>query len=649
MTAANTSESASSQKQDKPPAQQSKSLGFVTNLEEHVKEDWWKYIFNSLYMKTDGDVVDDDNITRNEIDFFSQVTGWKKDNHILDLCCGHGRHSTELARRGHLHVEGFDRSRYLIQRARAKVKKLGLKVKYREGDARKLPFPNDQFDFVTLLGNSLGYFETAQDDLKIFKEIFRILKPKGKVIIDVADGDYLREKFQPRTWEWIDKDLFVCRERSLSLDKQRLISREVITDVNEGVLSDQFYAERLYTPDTLGDILKEAGFTDIGPVGEMAPDTTKHQDLGMMEKRIIMLATCKKEWTKIPKRKSARKVTVVLGDPRKSDIIKPNSTFDDDDMDTIQRLKNALNEIDGYEFSYLDNHDTLVHDLTTKRGDIDYVLNLCDEGFNNSAVHELHVPSLLDVIGIPYTGGGPQCLAICYDKSLTRGLALEMDVPVPSAWLIKPEDTIMEIPIPFPVLVKPNFGDSSFGITTRSLCYNVEELSDAITEIRAKTGYEKPVLVEEFLSGKDLSVGILGNPPGHWRELPIIEEDYSQLPPELPRICGYEAKWELDGPYSVLKSIPAELNDATEKIIMTSCLRLFERLHCWDYSRYDWRIDSEGNPKLLEVNPNPGWCWDGHLTKMTGLIGMSYKETLAEILRAAEIRLGIRQSEEAAA
>lgn len=649
MATTNPSTNASPQKQDKPPAQQPKSLGFVTNLEEHVKEDWWKYIFNSLYMKTDGDVVDDDNITRNEIDYFTKVAGWKQDSHILDLCCGHGRHSTELARRGYLYIEGFDRSRYLVQRARAKVKKLGLKVKYREGDARKLPYPNDHFDFVTLLGNSLGYFETAQDDLKIFKEIFRILRPKGKVIIDVADGDYLKERFQPRNWEWIDKDLFVCRERSLSLDKQRLISREVITDVNEGVLSDQFYAERLYTPETLGDILKEAGFSDTGPVGELAPDTNKHRDLGMMEKRIIMMASVKKEWTKIPKRKATKKVTVVMGDPRKSDIIKPNSTFDDDDLDTIQRLKNALNEIDGYEFRYLDNHDTLVRDLTAMRGDIDYVLNLCDEGFNNSAVHELHVPSLLDVIGVPYTGAGPQCLAICYDKSLTRGLAQEMDIPVPSAWLIKPEDLIMEIPMPFPVLVKPNFGDSSFGITVRSLCQSVEELSNAITEIRTKSGYDKPVLVEEFLPGKDLSVGIIGNPPGQWRELPIIEEDYSQLSPELPRICGYEAKWELNGPYSVLKSIPAELTEETEKIIMNSSLRLFERLNCWDYSRYDWRLDSEGNPKLLEVNPNPGWCWDGHLTKMTGLIGMSYKETLMDILRAAEIRLGIRQSEEAAA
>jgi D-alanine-D-alanine ligase len=121
--------------------------------------------------------------------------------------------------------------------------------------------------------------------------------------------------------------------------------------------------------------------------------------------------------------------------------------------------------------------------------------------------------------------------------------------------------------------------------------------------------------------------------------LPIIQEDYSALPPELPRICGYEAKWMPDSPYWQIKSVPANLPDDVEKVVVECCLKLFERLECRDYSRFDWRIDAQGNPKILEVNPNPGWCWDGHLAKMSKIAGLSYSQMLGEILRAAEERL----------
>jgi D-alanine-D-alanine ligase len=266
---------------------------------------------------------------------------------------------------------------------------------------------------------------------------------------------------------------------------------------------------------------------------------------------------------------------------------------------------------------------------------------LCDEGFENDPLKELHIPALLEMLWIPYTGAGPRCLAYCYDKSLVRGIAKEMGIPVPEAVFIKPEDTTFEIPFSFPAIVKPNFGDSSFGITQRSVVYNPEQLVSAISEIREKFGYDKPILVEEFLQGKDLSVGIIGNPPEYYKVLPIIEEDYSALPPELPKICGYEAKWLPDSPYWNIKSKRADLPEDVEKFIIECCLKLFERLECRDYARFDWRLDSEGNPKLLEVNPNPGWCWDGHLAKMFYISSLTYKDMLKAILEAAEIRLKI--------
>lgn len=638
MTAQNIQSKPATPKSNRKPTKA--VLGPVKDLEEYVHPDWWRNIFNSLYLKTDADVVEDADITRTEVDIFTGLLQLTKDQRILDLCCGQGRHTIELVRRG-FPVEGLDRSHYLIQRAKSTAKKEGVQVKFREGDARKIPYSPDSFDVAMLLGNSFGYFETTKDDLRVLKEIRRVLKPWGKLLIDVTDGMYLRDNYQPRSWEWISKRYFVNRERSLSADKHRLISREVITDVNKGVIADQFYAERLYTRGELTKLMEEAGFSDMTIHTEITPKSQRNQDLGMMEKRLVISGTVRKDWTPVRQKPSrdTRNVTVIFGDPRQQDLLKPQAVFDDDDLYTIDQLKSALKSLPDYSPTYLDNHQTLISDLEKLNGKTDLILNLCDEGYNNNPRRELHVPAVLEMLNLPYTGAAPQCLAYCYDKSLVRGIAKEMAIPVPEAFFIEPHDFTFDLPFPFPVIVKPNFGDSSFGITQNSVCYNSERLINAIAEIREKFGYEKPVLVEQFLDGKDLSVGIIGNPPAAYKVLPIVEEDYSNVPDDLPRICGYEAKWLPDSPYWNLKSIPANLPEPTEKQLIEWCVKLFERLECRDYARLDWRLDGDGVPRLLEVNPNPGWCWDGHLAKMSAFADMSYTDMLQEILRVAEARI----------
>ncbi|MDT8446885.1 MAG: methyltransferase domain-containing protein [bacterium] len=612
-----------------------KALGPVDQLEKHLHPDWWNRIFNSLYLKTDGDVVEDARITDMEVDRFSEHLGLKAGEQLLDICCGQGRHVLEWAHRG-FEVCGMDRSRYLIQKAKSRAKAKNLNVSLKEGDARKLPFTTDRFDAVTLLGNSFGYFESASEDLLVLQEVKRVLKPGGRLLLDVSDGEFLRQSFEPRSWEWIDKNLFVCRERSIAGDGQRLISREVITDVKKGVIADQFYAERLYSQAELGELLAEAGFSEIEWHGEMVPESQRNQDLGMMSRRLVVTAKMVKEWTPVRRRSAAtaRKVTVLLGDPRKLDIIKPDAVFDEDDFVTLKRLKDALANLGDFRFKYIDDHDTMIAELKKLSGKDELIFNLCDEGFGNDPRQELHVPALLELFNLPYTGSNPQCLAFCYDKSLVRGAAREMGVAVSQAFFVRPDDSIFELPIEFPVLIKPNFGDSSFGITQKSLVHNMEELAAGIARIRDIQGFEKPFLVEEFLPGKDISFGVIGN-AGDFRILPIIEEDYSGLPEGLPRICGYEAKWLPDSPYSCIRSIPANLPLDVEKEVIDGSLALFERLECRDYARFDWRLDKQGRPRLLEVNPNPGWCWDGHLAKMSHLENIDYSAMLGLIVEAA--------------
>jgi len=641
----NTADSNNRRKRAKGTVQM-KTLGPVEDLEPYVRSDWWQTLFNSLYLKTDADLLDDMEVTRKEADLVVSILGLDPEDTVLDLCCGQGRHVLELARRGFSNIEGYDRSQYLIRKARTRAQKENLQVRFREGDARKLPYPSDTFSVVTILGNSFGYFDSTLQDRKVLEEVFRVLKPGGRVFIDAVDGDHMKKNFQPRSWEWLDRKYFVCRERALSSDGERLICREVISRIDRGIIADQFYAERLYNRESLFELLTASGFSSPTFHTTFSPVSTGTQDAGMMEQRILLSATVEKAWPSLvsplqtTESKKPLNVVVVLGDPRKEDQVKPACVFDDDDFETVDKMKKALAEIPYMKFTFLDKHETLFEDLKKRAGKTDLVLNLCDEGFYNDPIKELHVPAMLEQLNIPYTGAGPQCLAFCYDKSLVRGVAREMQIPVAKGFLVTGDSDVSRLSLSFPLLVKPNSGDSSFGITQKSKVHSKEEILDIMKSMREKIGSDKLFLLEEFLPGKDISVGIIGNPPA-CTVLPITEEDYSAVPEELPRICGYEAKWLPDSPYWKIKSVPAELPENTEKEVVGFCLALFARLGCRDYARFDWRLDAEGRPKLLEVNPNPGWCWDGHLAKMAAYASISYSGMLAAVIEAAKKRYSI--------
>jgi D-alanine-D-alanine ligase len=385
--------------------------------------------------------------------------------------------------------------------------------------------------------------------------------------------------------------------------------------------------------------LRTAGFDAVEVRAQISGDSTRNQDLGMMGQRLLVTARLEKQ-PAVVAANAVQRVTVLMGDPRLSDAVKPEGAFNDDDHATIDSLKRALATLTGFEIDYLNAHASFFDDIRALRGASDLVFNLCDEGFQNDPTKELHVAALLEMFDLPYTGGGPQCLAYCYDKSLVRGVANEMGLPVPRAYLIKPGDSaFVDLGLPFPVIVKPNSGDSSFGITVDNVCHDLQQLEAAILRTHEKLGYDRPVLVEELLTGKDLTVGIIGNPPGDYVALPIIAEDYSCLPEGMPHICGYEAKWDPTSSYWKIKSLPADLPEATEQFLHASCIQLFERLGCRDYARFDWRLDSNGTPRLLEANPNPGWCWDGHLATAAALDGISYGEMLKMILDAAARRV----------
>lgn len=328
------------------------------------------------------------------------------------------------------------------------------------------------------------------------------------------------------------------------------------------------------------------------------------------------------------------KVTVLLGDPSLPDRTKVGHKFSREDLESVEIMKKALAELSGYHFTYLDNHLTLIDSL--KKNPPEFVLNFCDTGYKNEAARELQIPAYLDMLEIPYSGSGPISLGLCYDKALVRSLAASIGIPVPVEFFL--DISAPDVPDLFPALIKPNSGDGSVGITQDSVVENREQAVACLRRLR-KEWPGRDALMQEFLSGTEYGVGLIGNPGAGFTVLPILEVDYSELDAGLPRILSYESKTVPDSPYwTKIKFREAELDDLTRSRIGDYASRLFERLGLRDYGRFDFRADRDGMIKLIEVNPNPAWCWDGKLNFMAGFADYSYSDLLRMILEAAQRR-----------
>ncbi len=153
-----------------------------------MKQEWWQKIFDERYLKTYADMFPE-KLTRLQINFLIKNLRLKKGAKILDLACGHGRHSIPLAKKG-FDVTGLDYSKHFIKLAREEAKKQKVDVKFVQGDRRKLSFVK-KFDVVINMFSAFGYFKKESDHLLVLKKIARALKPKGKLLIDLKNPLHL--------------------------------------------------------------------------------------------------------------------------------------------------------------------------------------------------------------------------------------------------------------------------------------------------------------------------------------------------------------------------------------------------------------------------------------------------------------------------
>ena len=248
---------------------------------------------------------------------------------------------------------------------------------------------------------------------------------------------------------------------------------------------------------------------------------------------------------------------------------------------------------------------------------------------------------MLDMLNIPYTGSDPLTLATCLDKARTKEILSYHKIPNAKFLLIDRLEQVKIQDFNYPLMVKPVSEGSSKGIFISSFARNSSELKNEIRRILGE--YNQPALVEEFLPGKEFTIAIIGN--GIEAEvLPIVEIKYNEFPEDFIPIYSYEAKWILDTKENPLEvfSCPAKIDRRLEEKIKSIALRTYNILRCRDWSRIDIRLDKNGEPNIIEVNPLPGILPDPDenscFPKGARASGLDYNTMINKVLFAAAKR-----------
>ncbi len=252
-----------------------------------VDPDWWQRIFDDVYLKTDARSVCDDALTAWEVDYLERALELKGAERILDLCGGQGRHALELARRGFGKIVLLDFSAHLLWQGRQAARRENLPVAFVRADARRVPFEPASFDVVLVLGSSFGYFIDDDQNGKILAGAGRLLKPAGRLLLDLADADYVIRHFRPVSRHRVDDDLHVERVRELK--EGYIVCRETVRSDKRGLIRQQTYCTRLYTRPAITALLERAGFG--GPVFNSGFMQRGGQgDFGTMTSRMVVVA-----------------------------------------------------------------------------------------------------------------------------------------------------------------------------------------------------------------------------------------------------------------------------------------------------------------------------------------------------------------------
>lgn len=297
----------------------------------------------------------------------------------------------------------------------------------------------------------------------------------------------------------------------------------------------------------------------------------------------------------------------------------------------IEAITDALRELGHEPFTFaIDGRAQTLTKLM--RDDSGLYFNLV-ESYAGDDTMEMHFAAYLDLIGKKYTGAGPQGSFLAMDKSTAKKIVRYHELFTPYSALVDKGRVEHAQDIHFPVIVKPASEDASKGIDAASVVNSVKELLERIAYVHEE--FDSPALLEEYIEGREIYAAVLGNDRAE--ALPLIELDLSKLPDGMPRIAGYEVKFDVTTEaYKVTKSAPAKnLDEETVTRIQQTALTAFRALKLRDYGRIDLRLAENGRVYVIEANPNPWLDPTAEFAMAAKESGRSYTEMIGAIVELA--------------
>jgi D-alanine-D-alanine ligase len=288
-------------------------------------------------------------------------------------------------------------------------------------------------------------------------------------------------------------------------------------------------------------------------------------------------------------------------------------------------------------------HDPVLHELdgTQKsllalaRLDCDLVFNLCDS-FADDDTADFKIAAFLELIGKKYTGTGSTGLLLAQDKAVAKKIFAFHGVHTPVFAKSFRGRLDFSHDLQFPVIVKPAREDGSIGIEFSAVVNSIRELMERMDWLHQH--FDSPVLIEEYVEGREMYVGIIGNDKPE--ALPVIELDLSKLPEGTPRIAAAEVKWgKGTKAYKDTKSaIATDLPEETVAALHHAAIAAYQALELRDYGRIDMRLAPDGRVHVIEANPNPWLSSRAEFTMAARKSGRTYTELIGEIVDLAMAR-----------
>ena len=320
---------------------------------------------------------------------------------------------------------------------------------------------------------------------------------------------------------------------------------------------------------------------------------------------------------------------------KKKDETKPAGYFSEcDSEETINAIVSAL-KIKGHHVDAIDVEYPKLFSYF-RSNNVDMVFNIA-EG-KHGKFRESEVPAILDYLNIPYTGSGTFSLALALNKAITKKILKAENIPTPNFQVFSKGNEELDPSLRFPLIVKPNCEGSAKGISKTNVVDNKEDLFKKVKEIL--NTYKQEALVEEFIDGKELTVGILEN--GKTRVLPILEIDFSTCRNSGEYFYSWRMKeYQGNEDLGLIPTFhcPARLDQETERAIKEVALKTHRAIGCLDISRTDIRLDNNNMPYVLEINPLPGLDpKESNFPIMASADGMKYEDLIEAIVLSASER-----------